>query len=80
MGLKIQDVPLTINLAPQMTLTFGVQTPSSSSAVRVEKLVGHSRCEDGLLTDAVLPSVWMQHHVKTAKITDVSALTLSKGS
>jgi hypothetical protein len=62
-----------------MTLTFGIQTPSSSSAIRVEKLVGHSRCEDGgLLTDAVLPSVWTEHHVKTAKITDVSVLTLKQ--
>jgi hypothetical protein len=43
----------------------------------VEKLVGHSRCEDGgLLTDAVLEGwlswVWTEHHVKTANITDVS--------
>jgi hypothetical protein len=55
MGLEIEDIPLTLNFAPQMTLTFDTQAPSSSSAIRMEKLVGHSRCEDGgLLTDAVL--------------------------
>jgi hypothetical protein len=55
MGLEIQDVPLALNFAPQMTLTFDIQTPSSSFAIRVEKLVGHSRCEDGgPVTDAVL--------------------------
>jgi hypothetical protein len=55
MGLEMEDVPLALNFAPQMTLTFDIQTPSSSFAIRVEKLVGHSRCEDGgLLTDAVL--------------------------
>jgi hypothetical protein len=46
---------LTLNFAPQMTLTFDIQAPTSSFAIRVEKLAGHSRCEDGgLLTDAVL--------------------------
>jgi hypothetical protein len=55
MGLEIEDVPLALNFAPQMTLTFGIQAPSSSSAIRVEKLVGHSRCEDGgLFPNAVL--------------------------
>jgi hypothetical protein len=52
MGLEIED---ELNFAPQMTLTFNIQAPSSSFAVRVEKLFGNSRCEDsGLLTDAVL--------------------------
>jgi hypothetical protein len=38
-----------------MTLTFDIQAPSSSFAIIVEKLVGHSWCEDGrLLTDAML--------------------------
>jgi hypothetical protein len=72
------------NFAPQMTLTFDIQVPSSSFAIRVEKL-GHSQCEDrGLLTHAMLEGwlswVWTEHHVKTAKITDVSAMTLSKGT
>jgi hypothetical protein len=54
MGLEIEDVPLTLNFAPQMTLTFDLQAPSSSFSIRVEKL-GHSRCEGGgLLTDAML--------------------------
>jgi hypothetical protein len=47
MGLEIEDVPLALNFAPQMTLTFDIQAPSSSFAIRVEKLVGPSRCEDG---------------------------------
>jgi hypothetical protein len=55
MGLEIEDVPLTHNFAPQVTLIYDIQAPSSSFAIRVEKLVGHSECEDGgLLTDAVL--------------------------
>jgi hypothetical protein len=55
MGLEIEDVPLVLNFAPQMTLTIGIQAPSSSYAIRLEKLVGHPRCEDGgLLTDALL--------------------------
>jgi hypothetical protein len=38
-----------------MTLTFDIQAPSSSFAIRVEKLVGHSWLKMvGLLTDAVL--------------------------
>jgi hypothetical protein len=38
-----------------MTLTFDIQVPRGSFAIRVEKLVDDSRCEDGgLLTDAVL--------------------------
>jgi hypothetical protein len=53
--LEIEDVPLALNFATQRTLTFDIQAPSSSFAIRVKKLVGHSRCEDGgLLTDAVL--------------------------
>jgi hypothetical protein len=76
---------VALNFPPQMTLTFDIQAPSSSFAIRVEKLVGHSRCEDHrLLTDAVqegrLSWVWTEHHVRTAKITDVSALALSKES
>jgi hypothetical protein len=47
MGLEIEDVPLTLNFASQMTLTFDIQAPRSSFAIRVEKLVGHSRCDDG---------------------------------
>jgi hypothetical protein len=54
MSLEIEDVPLTLNFAPQMTLTFDIQAPSSSFTIRVEKLVGHSQCEGGLLTDAML--------------------------
>jgi hypothetical protein len=55
MGFEIEDVPLALNFAPQITLTFDIEAPSSSFAIRVEKLVGHSRCEDGgLLTDAML--------------------------
>jgi hypothetical protein len=55
MGFEIEDAPLALNFAPQMTLTFDIQPPSSSFAISVEKLVGHSRYEDGgLLTDAVL--------------------------
>jgi hypothetical protein len=55
MGLEIEGVPLTLNFAPQIKLTFDIQTPSGSFAIRVEKLAGHSRCEDdGLLTDAML--------------------------
>jgi hypothetical protein len=55
MGLEIEDVPLTFNFAPQMTLTFDIQAPSSSFAIRAEKLVDHSQREDGgLFTDAVL--------------------------
>jgi hypothetical protein len=55
MDLEIGGVPLALNFAPQMTLTFDIQAPSRSFAIRAEKLVGHSRCEDGgLLTDAVL--------------------------
>jgi hypothetical protein len=55
MGLEIGDVPLALNFTPQMALTFDMQAPSSSFAIRVEKLVGLSWCEDGgLLTDTVL--------------------------
>jgi hypothetical protein len=54
MDLETEDVPLALNFAPQMTLTFDIRAPSSSFAIRVEKL-GHSECEDGgFLTDAVL--------------------------
>jgi hypothetical protein len=55
MRLQIEDVPLVLNFAPHMTLTFDIQAPSSSFAIRLEKRVSHSRCEDGgVLTDGLL--------------------------
>jgi hypothetical protein len=47
MCLEIEDVPLAFNFVPQMTLTFDIQAPSSSFAIRVDKLVGKPQCEDG---------------------------------
>jgi hypothetical protein len=52
--LEVEDVPLALNFAPQMTLTFDIQAPSSSFTIRVEKLVGHGVKMAGLLTDAIL--------------------------